>query len=122
MSVFLFHGVSDDLVDFTGEGFSADYPDNAGVMTLEYDCVGGNGFVGRVTAENGEFILLNATYGDGGVEWRLRVQNPSGWIIERDERPDYEGDPAFRVTAPGRVTIEQHEDLWDDPNFDLIVS
>lgn len=122
MSVFLFHGVSDDLVDFTGENFSADYPDSEDVMTLEYDCMGEDGFVGKVTAENGEFILLHATYGEGGVEWKLRVQNPSGWLVEPDTRPYYEGDPAFRITAPGRVTIEQYEDLWENPTFDLIIS
>lgn len=121
MSVFLFHGVSDDLVDFTGQHFSLDYPNDEEVMTLEYDCMGEDGFVGKVTAENGEFILLHATYGEDGVEWKLRVQNPSGWLIERDERPDYEGDPALKVTAPGRVTIEQYDILWDDPAYDFTV-
>lgn len=104
----IFYGASDDYVLFEG------------AASIQVDTNYG-GAVCKVTDANGEYVLLYATYGDEGVEWKLRAQNPYNWDIEIGERPGYEPDPAFIIQTPtGDISIEQLDEVWDDPKYDLI--
>lgn len=104
----LFYGASDDYALFEG------------AVSTQVDANYGD-IICKVTDANGEYILLYATFGVEGVDWKLRVQNPYNWDIEIGERPDYDLDPAFIIQTPtGDVGIEQLDEMWDDPKYDLI--
>ena len=106
-NVLIVYGASDDLVEFEG------------VLTDEFECY--NGWFGKVVDSSGEFVLLHVTYGDDGVEWKLRLENPFGWEVAVGERPDRDDDPAFFITTPsGKVVVEELDGLWENPRFHVV--
>lgn len=101
------YGASDDLVEFDG------------IFVEEFDAY--SGWYGTVTDENGEYVRLHITYGEDGVEWKLRAENPFLWDITVGERPDREGDPALFITTPtGAVSVTEEEKFWDNPHYDVV--
>lgn len=102
------HGTSDDLVDFFG------------VAHAEFGTSYANWY-GVVTDANGEYIRLHISYGEEGVEWKLRLENPFNWDVEVGEREGYEPDPALFIETPtGEVEIDELDELWENPQFTTI--
>jgi hypothetical protein len=104
------YGASDDLVEFDG------------VFYEEYNTSGAEWF-GQVTDANGEYLRLHVSYGQDGVEWKLRAENPFGWDIEVTERPDRDSDPALSIITPtGDVDVEEFEEIWENPSFTVVAT
>ncbi len=103
-------------------GASDDYVLLEGALSTQIDAVYADVFC-KITDSNGEYIRIYASYGSEGVEWKLRVENPFNWDIEIGERPDYDSDPAFYIQTPvGELDVEEFEELWENPSFDLVAT
>jgi hypothetical protein len=102
------YGASDDLVDFEG------------AFNMEYDLSYGHWF-GKITDTNDEYVLLHLSYGSDGVEWKIRAENPFKWDIIIGNRPDRDSDPALFIYTPtGNIDIEELDEIWENPNFNVV--
>ncbi|MGI6878801.1 hypothetical protein [Microbacterium sp. gxy059] len=98
MSKLTIYGASDDLVEIEGE------------FREEFSAY--NGWRGRVTAPDGDALIITAEYGKprGEAEWTLGVENAGtwpSWPIYFSERPDRDDDPAIVIDVPAGTIVEE---------------